>query len=92
MIKPKIYIAKAVKGTDGDFTAEAGVEIQEHFRGAYYNKADGIEAYGKIRLYTEIYPEASTPDIFFPDNLKRETTDFILTLYFFDPDNHEDET
>lgn len=92
MIKPKIYIAKATRGTDGDFTADVGVEIHEHFRGAYYNKADGIEAYGKIRLYTETYPESSTPDVFFPDNLTRETTDFVLTLYFFDIDNHEEET
>lgn len=92
MIKPKIYIAKATKGTNGKFVAGESVEIQEHFRGAYYNKADGVESYGKTRSYTEIFPEAPTPDIFFPDSLMRETTDFTLTLYFFDIDKHEEKT
>lgn len=92
MIEPKIYIAKAAKGSNGEFVIEDAVEIAEHFNGACYNKAEGIEAYGKIRSYTETYPEEPTPDIFFPDNLTRETNNFTLTLYFFDPDKHEEET
>lgn len=92
MIKPKIYIAKVTRGTDGEFVVGTSAEIQEHFRGACYNKADGLEAYGKTRSYTETYPESPLPDVFFPDNLTREKTDFILTLYFFDIDNHEEET
>lgn len=92
MIEPKIYIAKATKDANGKFVAEDAIEITEHFKGACYNKAEGIEAYGKIRSYTETYPEADTPDIFFPDDLTRETTDLTLTLYFFDPDKHEEET
>lgn len=91
MLNPKIYIAKATRNPDGKFAAETGVEIQEQFKGACYNKAEGIEGYGKLRTYTETYPEAPAPDIFFPDSLTRETTDFTLTLYFFDPDKHEDE-
>lgn len=92
MIKPEIYIAKVTRGTDGEFVVGTSVEIREHFRGACYCKADGVEAYGKIRSYTETYPESPMPDVFFPDNLTRETTDFILTLYFFDIDNHDEET
>lgn len=92
MIEPKIYIAKASKATNGKFVAEDGIEISEHFKGACYSKAEGLEAYGKTRSYTETYPESATPDIFFPDNLTRETTNLTLTLYFFDPDKHEEET
>lgn len=91
MIEPKIYIAQATKGTTGRFMAGEGVEIQTQFPGAYYKAADGLEAYGKPRTYTEEYPEAAAPDIFFPDDLTRETSDFTLTLYFFDPEEHEDE-
>lgn len=91
MLNPKIYIAKAARNSAGKFTAESGVEIQEHFKGARYNKADGVESYGKVRSYTETYPESPAPDIYFPDSLTREATDFTLTLYFFDPDKHDDE-
>ena len=43
MIEPKIYIAKATKNSDGTFTAEKEVEIQEYFSGAKYNAVDGLE-------------------------------------------------
>lgn len=92
MINPKIYIAKATKGTNGKFVVGTSVEIQEQFKGARYNKADGLESYGKTRSYTETYPESPTPDVFFPDNLTREVVDFTLTLYFFDIDKHDEET
>lgn len=92
MIEPKIYIAKATKKSNGKFSADEGVEIQEYFPGAYYKKADGVESYGKVRSYTETYPESPTPDIFFPDDLTRDATDFNLTLYFFDPGTHTNES
>lgn len=91
MLSPKIYIAKAQKGKNGNFIVGESVEIQDYFRGACYKKADGIENYGKIRLYTEKFPESLTPDIFFPDNLTREDTELTLTLCFFDLDKHEEE-
>ncbi len=92
MVKTKMYIAKATKAANGKFTAEGAVEISEYFKGARYNKADGVESYGKTRSYTETYPESPTPNVFFPKNPTRETIDFMLTLYFFDLDYHEEET
>lgn len=92
MINTKFYISKATKLGNGKFVVDQSVEISEHFKGACYEKTDGLEAYGKIRSYTETYPESPLPDVFFPENLTRETTDFVLTLYFFDIDNHEEET
>lgn len=90
MIDAKIYIAKATKTGNGKFVSEEGVEISEYFKGAYYKKIDGLEAYGKTRTYTEKFPEEKTPDIFFHNTL--ETSDVTLTLYFFDKDEHENET
>lgn len=92
MIDPKIYMAKATKTSSGGFSVEEEVDIHEYFKGACYKAADGLEAYGKPRTYEEEYPEAATPDIYFPDTLTRETSDFTLTLYFFDPEEHEEET
>lgn len=89
MIKPKIYIAKAIKGADGMFVAEEGVEISDYFKGVYYKKTEGLEAYGKPRTYIEEFPEASTPNIFFSNRL--ETSDFTLVLYFFDIAEHKDD-
>ena len=95
MIKPQIYIARAKKSENGSgFDVEGGLEIQKCFPGAYYKKAEGLEAYGKTIIYEEDYPEESFPDICFPDipeEAKYEKTDFTLTLYFFDPDKHEKE-
>ena len=42
MIEPKIYIAKATKNSDGTFTAEKEVEIQEYFSGAKYNAVTDV--------------------------------------------------
>ena len=90
MIDPKFYIAKVSKNANGNFIADESVEISEHFKGACYKKVDGVENYGKLRTYTETFPESPTPNIFFGNTL--ETSEFTLTLYFFDIDNHEDET
>lgn len=92
MIDPKIYLAKATKNQDGTFTDGEAVEIQTYFNGAKYNAVDGLETYGKPRTYTEEYPEKESIDVFHPDNVTREKTDFILKLYFFDPNNSAYET
>lgn len=92
MIEPKIYLAKATKNADGTFTDGDAVEIQAYFPGAKYNAVDGLETYGKPRTYTEEYPESKSVDVYHPENTTREKTDFTLKLYFFDPNNNEDET
>ena len=92
MIDPKIYLAKATKNQDGTFTDGEAIEIQTYFIGAKYNAVDGLETYGKPRTYTEEYPEKESIDVFHPDNVTREKTDFTLKLYFFDPNNSTDET
>ena len=80
MIDPKIYLAKATKNQDGTFTDGEAVEIQTYFNGAKYNAVDGLETYGKPRTYTEEYPEKESVDVFHPDNVTREKTDFTLKL------------
>ena len=92
MIDPKIYLAKATKNKDGTFTDGEAIDIQAYFNGAKYNSVDGLETYGKPRTYTEEYPEKESIDVFHPNNVTREKTDFTLKLYFFDPNNSTDET
>lgn len=92
MIEPKIYVAKATRNSDGTFTAEKEVEIQEYFKGAKYNSVDGLETYGKPRTYSEEYPEADSVNVFHPEKTTREKTEFTLKLYFFDPNESKDET
>ena len=41
MIEPKIYIAKATKN------------VMTDFEGVFYQAADGVEAIGQPRVYTE---------------------------------------
>ena len=53
MIEPKIYIAKATKNSDGTFTDEKEVEIQEYFSGAKYNAVDGL-MFAKNRIVIRI--------------------------------------
>ena len=91
MIEPKIYIAKAARNLDDTFSLGETVEIQEHFKGAYYNAVDGLETYGTPRSYTESFPESKSIDVYFPENTTYEATDFTLKLYFFDPENKTDE-
>lgn len=92
MIEPKIYIAKAIKNSDGTYSAGSEVDIQTFFKGAYYNAIDGLDAYGKTVTYSENYAENESTDIFFPKKTKYEESEFSIKLYFFDKDNHTNET
>lgn len=89
MIEPKIYIAKATMNSDGSVTTQPEVEIQDYFKGAYYNLVDGLEAYGQPRTYTETFPEDEVTDVLFGNSW--EPTDFTLKLYFFDPESSTDD-
>lgn len=91
MVVPKIYIAKCSKSSDGSYVAGEAIEIQEHFKGAYYNAIEGLESYGKPKNYTEKYAEAKSLDVFFPKETVYEENDVSIKLYFFDIDNHKNE-
>lgn len=91
MVEPKIYIAKCTKTINGTYVAGDAVEIQEHFRGAYYNAIDGLESYGKPKVYVEKYAESQSSDVFFPSEKSFEENDVSIKLYFFDIDNHKNE-
>lgn len=90
MGKVELFIAKAVKNPDGTYSVGETEEIQSFFRGAFYNAIEGIEAYGKPKVYIESYAEASSTDVYYPPEIIYEENDLSLKLYFFDLDNHED--
>lgn len=90
MIGAKVYIAKATKTNNGVFVSGEPVEISQHFKGAHYKKAEGLESYGKTRMYIETFPEEKTPDIYFHNTL--ETSEVTLTIYFFDKDKHKNDS
>lgn len=85
MITPKIYISTATKNIDGTFTVNNDKEdILQTFPSAKYNELDGMNAYGKPKIYTEQYAEESSQDVFFQTETLYETTDFNLKLYMID--------
>lgn len=88
----KMYIARAEKTAAGGFNVGDTIDVGAYFKGACYKSCEGIEDYGKLRVYTETRPEAQTPDVYFPPVATRETTNLTLTLCFFDFDKHADES
>ena len=91
MIEPKVFIAKVSKGDDGKYTIAEGTtkNVMTDFEGVFYQAADGIEAIGQPRVYTEEYPESDELSVYFPEKTTLKATDFTLKLYFIAPDNKE---
>ena len=87
MIKPKVFIAKVSKDSNGKYSIIDGTtkDVMTDFEGTYYQSADGVEAYGTPRVYTEEYPESKELDVFFPENTTFKNTEFTLKLYFIAP-------
>lgn len=91
MIEPKIYITRITTNKDGTDQPDEEVEISDKFKGLCYNAVSGLDKYGKIRMYKEIYPESPKIDVFIPSDFTREATTISLKLYFFDPNNSSDQ-
>lgn len=91
MIDPKFFIQRIIVGEDGVDQPDEEVEISDKFKGICYNAVSGLDKYGKIRMYKEVYPESPKIDVFIPPNFTREATTISLKLYFFDPNNSSDQ-
>ena len=91
MIEPKVFLAKVSKGDDGKYAITEGTtkNVMTDFEGVFYQAADGVEAIGQPRVYTEEYPESSELSVYFPEKTTLKATDFTLKLYFIAPDNKE---
>ena len=89
MIEPKVFLAKVSKGNDGKYAIIEGTNknVMTDFDGVFYQAADGVEAIGQPRAYTEEYPESGELDVYFPEKTTLKATDFTLKLYFIAPDD-----
>ena len=92
MIEPKVFIAKVSKGDDGKYAIAEGTtkNVMTDFEGVFYQAADGVEAIGQPRVYTEEYPESDELSVYFPEKTTLKATDFTLKLYFIAPDDKKD--
>lgn len=92
MIEPKVFIAKVSKGDDGKYAITEGTtkNVMTDFDGVFYQAADGVEAIGQPRVYTEEYPESDELSVYFPEKTTLKATDFTLKLYFIAPDDKKD--
>lgn len=92
MIEPKVFLAKVSKGNDGKYAIIEGTNknVMTDFDGVFYQAADGVEAIGQPRAYTEEYPESGELDVYFPEKTTLKATDFTLKLYFIAPDDKKD--
>ena len=92
MIEPKVFLAKVSKGDDGKYAIIEGTtkNVMTDFEGVFYQAADGVEAIGQPRVYTEEYPESDELSVYFPEKTTLKATDFTLKLYFIAPDDKKD--
>lgn len=86
----KFYIKPVTRGNDGVFTIGDILDLEADFPGLRYKSMTGMGAYGKPRVYSEIYPESDKADVYMLQSDPRDPFKAVLTLYFFDPDNHSD--
>lgn len=92
MIEPKVFLAKVSKGDDGKYAITEGTtkNVMTDFEGVFYQAADGVEAIGQPRVYTEEYPESDELSVYFPEKTTLKATDFTLKLYFIASDDKKD--
>lgn len=92
MIEPKVFLAKVSKGDDGKYAIIEGTtkNVMTDFEGVFYQAADGVEAIGQPRVYTEEYPESNELSVYFSEKTTLKATDFTLKLYFIAPDDKKD--
>lgn len=91
MIEPKVFLAKVSKGDNGKYAITEGTtkNVMTDFDGVFYQAADGVEAIGQPRVYTEEYPESDELSVYFSEKTTLKATDFTLKLYFIAPDDKE---
>lgn len=57
--------------------------LEVDFDGLRYAKCDGLEDIGAAKnIYEEVYSDANEIRVYVPDDIKNESTEIVLTLYF----------
>lgn len=68
---------------------ESAKNLEIDFPGLKYKSLEGIDNYGKPKLYTETYAESDDLRIFIPDVITRDNPEIVLTLCFFGNNRRE---
>ena len=66
------------KGKVADDAVE--LDLEEHFSGLTYMKAEGLNKLGKPRVYTEKFADSDRLRVYKPDDTIREATTVTLSL------------
>lgn len=57
-------------------------DLEIDFDGLRYAKCEGIDAFGKPRIYTESYADSDNLRVYIPDELTNDATKITFTFYF----------
>lgn len=68
------------KGKVADGAVE--LDLEEHFSGLTYMKAEGLDKLGKPRVYTEKFADSDRLRVYKPDDTIREATTVTLSFAF----------
>lgn len=68
------------KGKVADDSVE--IDLEEHFSGLTYMKAEGLNKLGKPRVYTEKFADSDRLRVYKPDDTIREATTVTLSFAF----------
>lgn len=68
------------KGKVADGAVE--IDLEEHFSGLTYMKAEGLNKLGKPRVYTEKFADSDRLRVYKPDDTIREATTVTLSFAF----------
>lgn len=77
----KFYML-AVDKNGNTLAGETVKDLEKDFAGLKYCKAEGINAIGKARVYTEEYVDSDELRVYIPEEITNEATEITLTLYF----------
>jgi hypothetical protein len=75
------------KGKVADGAEE--IDLEEHFSGLTYMKAEGLNKLGKPRVYTEKFADSDRLRVYKPDDTIREATTVTLSFAFVGDDRYE---
>lgn len=75
------------KGKVADGAVE--IDLEEHFSGLTYMKAEGLNKLGKPRVYTEKFADSDRLRVYKPDDTIREATTVTLSFAFVGDNRYE---
>lgn len=74
---------------DGTLVAGTKKDLEADFSGMRYAKCEGIDYYGKPRVYTEQYADSDTLRTYVPNKVTRDATKVTFTFYFTGANRHQ---